>query len=418
MGDIYHLTMIWLAVLTSVYLSKHTRLTSVLYFLFIGCLLVNLGLVPLEASPFIKGFSDIGIIIIMFALGFEEDSERFVSNIRRSWGIAFFGAAGPFFAAYGCAYYFWNDNSIALMAGMTLTATAVSFTLVVLKEEGLQATNASMGIMTSVMLDDIASLAFMAVLVPMATGGASLGLMDISFIVAKALIFFVCVILLAVWVFPRLIDGHWIRKIPFVGDINLESVLSLDRGRYAVLIVLILAMLFGLMSEFFGLHPAIGAYMAGLILKRDYFYGGQKRSHLSFGLTKNIVNNVAFSWIGPVFFVHLGSKLVFEWEVFVTVIPMTILLTLALMVVQITTAGLSARYTGGYTKEESVLIGIGMLGRAELAFVVIDIAYVHHQIFTIEVFYTLMFTIFWLNLSVPFLVRWWKPRCLDQPAVG
>ena len=57
-----------------------------------------------------------------------------------------------------------------------------------------------------------------------------------------------------------------------------------------------------------------------------------------------------------------------------------------------------------------------MLGRTELAFVVMDIAYVKQQIFTTGVFYTLMFTAFWLNVAVPVSIKLWKPRFLAAAA--
>lgn len=56
------------------------------------------------------------------------------------------------------------------------------------------------------------------------------------------------------------------------------------------------------------------------------------------------------------------------------------------------------------------MIGFGILGRAELAFVVMDIAYVQHDILSTEAFYTLMFTAFWLNVAVPVCITAWKPR--------
>lgn len=54
------------------------------------------------------------------------------------------------------------------------------------------------------------------------------------------------------------------------------------------------------------------------------------------------------------------------------------------------------------------MIGFGMLGRAELAFVVMDIAYVQHHIMSVEAFYTLMLVTFMLNLSVPLTISWHK----------
>ena len=55
------------------------------------------------------------------------------------------------------------------------------------------------------------------------------------------------------------------------------------------------------------------------------------------------------------------------------------------------------------------MIGLGMLGRAELAFIVIDIAYTEHHIFDRSQFFTLIFATFLLNISVPLLISWWKP---------
>ena len=75
---------------------------------------------------------------------------------------------------------------------------------------------------------------------------------------------------------------------------------------------------------------------------------------------------------------------------------------------QVASASLAARYTGGLDSRSSLLVGLGMLGRAELAFVVLDIAYVQHSILSHDAFYTLMFTAFWLNVAVPISIRAWK----------
>ncbi|MFT5350348.1 MAG: Kef-type K+ transport system membrane component KefB, partial [Gammaproteobacteria bacterium] len=125
----------------------------------------------------------------------------------------------------------------------------------------------------------------------------------------------------------------------------------------------------------------------------------------------------AFSWIGPVFFVTLGTKLVFEKEIFFSVIDETIILLVCIFFAQVLSASLAARYTGSFNWRESVMIGFGMLGRAELAFVVLDIAYVQYGIFTSEVFYTLMLTIFWLNVAVPLTIRFWNPYYSGEKSI-
>jgi Kef-type K+ transport system membrane component KefB len=149
--------------------------------------------------------------------------------------------------------------------------------------------------------------------------------------------------------------------------------------------------------------------MAGLILKEEYFRIDENTN--SYERTRDVIDSVAFYSIGPVFFIQLGTKLVFDWDIFVSVIPQTLVMTLGLFVAQISSAALAARYTSGMDWANSVMVGIGMLGRAELAFVVMDIAYVQNSILSVEAFYTLMLTAFWLNVSVPITISLWKPYC-------
>ena len=154
MQELGHLALIWASVYLASVLAHRTHLTPVLYFLGFGCLMVNTGLLPLESGPFISSFSEVGIIMIMFALGFEEDSQNFMSGIKRAWGIAFFGALAPFVTAYACTYWLWGDAQISLICGLAMTATAVSLTMVSLRAENLHNSEAATGIMTSAILDE------------------------------------------------------------------------------------------------------------------------------------------------------------------------------------------------------------------------------------------------------------------------
>lgn len=408
MGTLEHLAIIWCGVFVAILAARRTKLTPVLYYLAIGAILVNTGILPRETSPFVRGFAEIGIVLIMFALGFEESTSNFLQSVRRSWGVAFFGGVAPFFLTYAVAEYYWQDTGISLMCALAMTSTAVSLAMVSLKSEGLQASPAATGIMTSAVLEDTASLALVAILVPVATGDASLTPGDIGWVLAKAIIFFAIVTLLGGWIFPHESAGT-LAGIPLLRRFGIKHVLSFAEGEQTTLTVLTVAAIVGILAHTFGFHPAVGAYMAGLIIKEEYFHFLHHPRVNYYENTKRIVDNVAFSWIGPVFFVELGTKIVFDWNIFVSVIPQTAILTAGLLIVQIVSSALSARYTGSFDWHESLMIGFGMLGRAELAFVVMDIAYVQNDILNHEAFYTLMFTAFWLNVALPIAITWWKP---------
>ena len=409
MEPLQHLLIIWCGVFVAVIAANKTKLTPVLYFLAIGSVLVNLGVLPTQPHPFIRTLAEVGIIVIMFALGFEENTNNFLQGIKRSWGIALFGAITPFLTTYLIADYFWNDTNLAMMCGLAMTATAVSLTMVSLKSAGLQATRVATGIMTSTVIDAVGSMALVAILVPVATGNAPANLQDIAWVLGKAVMFFALVTLIGGWIFPYDTTG-FVSRIPILRRFGIRHVLSFANGEHGTLTVLTIALAVGILAHAFGFHPAVGAYMAGLVLKEEYFHFLQHPTVNYHENTKRIVDNAAYSWIGPVFFVDLGTKIVFEWDVFIAVIPQTMALIAALFVAQITSASLAARHIGRFTWRESVMIGFGMLGRAELAFVVMDIAYVQYPILTKEAFYTLMFTAFWLNVSVPVTIAFWKPH--------
>lgn len=401
--DLIILVIIWCGIFLASYAAHLTRLTPVLWYLFFGAMMVNLGWLPLTMPEFIKDFADLGIILIMFALGFEENTDNFIASIKRSWGIALFGAIAPFFAAYFLTLWFWGNQNIAMICGLAMTATAVSLTLVSLKTEGLGNTAAATGIMTSAVLDDIASLALLAIMVPMATGEAAPNLAGITLVAGKAILFFVLVTFIGGWIFPA--STGFMKKIPLLGKFDLIRLLSMGEGEYTTLTIVTLAVVVGIIAHKFGFHPAVGAYMAGLIIKKEYFEFHEHKQKNFYDQTKLIIDNVAFCWIGPVFFITLGTRLIFEVDIFMSILPEVVMLTGGLFVGQIMSATLAARYTGNFDWPASWMIGFGMLGRAELAFVVMDIAYVQHQILTTQAFYTLMFTAFWLNVSVPLSIR-------------
>ncbi|MEZ5893116.1 MAG: cation:proton antiporter [Parvularculaceae bacterium] len=240
----------------------------------------------------------------------------------------------------------------------------------------------------------------------------------VALIVGKTALFFALVYALGAWVLPHELTGKIISKLKFLQGWGVRNLFIFDKGRHAVLAALTFALALGLAAHVFGFHPAVGAYMAGLVLRQDFFHLIPEQTEGSYQYVKSIVDNVAFSWIGPVFFVDLGAKIVFNYDLLVSVMPQTAVMVAALLVAQIASAALAARYTGAFPWPDSMMIGFGMLGRAELCFVVLDIAFVQQRIIGEDVFYTLMLTAFWLNVAVPVTIALWKPYYAGEKSLG
>jgi Kef-type K+ transport system membrane component KefB len=206
-----------------------------------------------------------------------------------------------------------------------------------------------------------------ALVVPIATGAGELTMAGLVLMAGKAVAFFLIVTFIGFWIFPK---GplEWLQKLPVFRALSMQSYLTFDSGKYATLAILLVALVVGLLAHLFGFHEAVGAYMAGLIVREEHFQlsrkDGDSKGLLApenvFNETKRIVDNAS----------------------------------------------------SGMNKAESIMIGLGMLGRAELAFVVMDIAYVQHLIMPVEAFFTLMITAFCLNVLVPVTISWWRPYYL------
>ncbi|HFB54117.1 MAG TPA: cation:proton antiporter [Sulfurimonas autotrophica] len=407
--------------------SQKTSTVDVLWLILFGSVGVNLGILP-EHSEVLEAIGEWGIVFVMFALGFDEDLNHFIQGLKRSFGIAVIGAVFPFFAGFYTAKLFGYDFNSQMIWGLTMTATAVSLTMVSLRAEGLHKTTASTAIMSAAVVDDILSLIGLSIMIPIAiniTGATAqtVEFGEVALILLKVLLFFGVISFIGMVLFPDSLHKekgkehgrlfHMAVKVrKYLG---IRRLLTAYSGKFTPLVMLFTAFVFGAIADKFGFHPAIGAYFAGLFLREEYFVievDNEIRSHKRDG--EFVINHLAYTIFGPIFFVELGTKLLFDHKVLIDILPAVFILFITVFVFQVLSAAFAARFTGGYQWHQSVMVGLGMLGRAELAFIVIDIAYADNHIIDFHQFYILICAIFMLNLTVPMVIKWWEPYYMGR----
>lgn len=421
--DLLYILLYWIAAYLSDVLAQITRLSPLLFYLMFGVIYSNCEIV--ERSATMHMLSEVAITFVFFSLGFEENVAHFLGGVKKAWGIATIGAAVPFAAGFGCSYYFWPEEGYkpSMMCGLSVTATAVSLTMITLKTKNLHTSKAAIGILTSAVLDDVLALILVAIMVPIASGEAEPTLEGILFILGKTAVFFLIIAVSHLIIFPHDLSGvPCLKHIPIVRSLGVNQILKFHSGEQAVLVSLSVGVAMGLIAEVFGFHPAIGAYMAGLILEEHYYVvpkTAESDERHMYHDVKDILENAAFVWLGPIFFVQLGTEIELNFEAMSSVVKETLTLFGAIFVAQVLAAMLAARYVpGGFTWVESLMIGFGMLGRAELFFVVLDICHNKYQIFTQEMFYSLTFAAVMLNIMVPITISLYAPIYLRAAGVS
>ncbi len=330
----------------------------------------------IEPSEAITLLADIGIFFLMFHAGVETQPREFFDALKRSLGVAVVGAIVPFAVSFGVATAFGLDPVGAVFVGLTMTATAVVVTLKTLKDLGLADTRLARVIVASCVIDDLLTLVVFGLVAGVLAGG-SFEPMDVAVTLTKVAVFFGMAVLIGRFVYPRL-------TLPFRSE-----------GGKGFTFVLLVAIAAGLVAEAIGLHMILGAYLAGLFFEEKVAHPNLVRvvADRSYG--------IAYSFLGPIFFMSLGFSITFD--ISPSGVAFVVFLTTAVIVGQVVSAGGMARRIG-LSAREALTVGVGMCGRAELAFILAALALAQGAIDS-SIFSVLIFTAFVLNLFTPLALK-------------
>ena len=360
---------IWLVAVTL----RPLGLPTVMGELIVGVLLGPAVLGWIEPNEAIQLLAEIGIFFLMFHAGVETQPNEFFAALRRSLGVAIAGAAVPFAVSFGVAQLFGLDLAASVFVGLIIgTATAVVITLKSLKDLGLTDTRVARIIVASCIINDLLTLILFS-LVMGALSGGTFAPLDLAVNLVKVLGFFAAALLLGTFVYPRL-------TLPFRAE-----------GGKGFTFVLVAAIAAGLFAEAIGLHMILGAYLAGLFFEERVAHPNLVK------VVNDRAYGIAYSFLGPIFFISLGFSISFD----ISASSLGFIACLAVTVIagQVVSAGGMALRLG-MSWREALTVGVGMCGRAEMAFILAALALaqgvVDQGTFTI-----LILTAFLLNLFTP-----------------
>jgi len=368
-----HLLMMMVVAWTAAMMLRWIGIPIIMGELVIGVILGPSVLAWVQPSEIITVLAEMGIFFIMLHAGVQTDAGKFFDAAKHATGIAVVGALVPFSVAMGVALWFALTIQQAVFVGLTMTATAVVITITVLEDLDMLKTQIARTVIAACVVDDLLTLVFLGLALGIINGEGADPL-TLAFTLFKSILFLGVVIAIGHWLYPKL-------REPFK-----------DRHGKVFTFLLIIALGFGLIAQAIGLHIIVGAYMAGLFFSKkvaipDIFKQVEDRLH-----------GIAYSFLGPIFFISLGFHVSFD-AVTGTGLWFVLALTITLIISQIASAGGMARLLR-MSWLESLSVGVGMCGRAEMAFVLSSLG-LTMGVFDAEVFSILIFTAFLLNLFTP-----------------
>ncbi|RUM58574.1 MAG: cation:proton antiporter [Persephonella sp.] len=348
-----------------------------------------LGLVELNET--LKLLAELGVVLLLFEVGFESDINKLRAEGLNAFIVATFGALIPLFLGFLVSYYIFHLSFFtSLFIGGTLTATSIGISLRVLKDLKLDKTKMAQIIVGAAVLDDILGVIILVALVELIKEG------KIEVFHLIKLIFFMLVFLIVAPIFAAIL-GH----ILHIFEKNHIKVPG-----YIPIVVISYILLFSIIAHYSGLPEILGAFVAGIALSGSIDLPKfDNKSMKSF--TKRVhhqIEPIVFLF-APIFFVSVGLSIDIS-EINFSSLYLWIL-ALTLFVVAIIGKMAGAFFTVNQSLKDKIQIGISMIPRGEVGLIFAEFGR-SAKVFTTEIYSILIFIVLLTTLLPPFLLKKFK----------
>jgi Kef-type K+ transport system membrane component KefB len=337
-----------------------------------------LGLV--EPNLTTETLSEIGVILLMFAVGLETEPRAILSVGKTALGVAVLGVLLPFALGFGAILLFGpalqlsQPMVVAAFVGAAMVATSVGITARVLADLNLLSHQSARVILAAAVIDDILALLALSAVAGMASpDGVQWSKIIFTAILAVAFVAFMA------------FAGTRIVKVamPKIQKLHMREPLF----GFAMALCLGLALL----SEEIGIAAIIGAFLAGMVLS--------DRSDQENLLQKSETLVALFL---PFFLVNIGMQVSLAAFKSPIVLGLAVLITILAVIGKYVGGALAAR---GLGKRTAAQIGMGMVPRGEVGIVAaqlgLALGVLNDQLFAVVLFMAVATTL----IAPPFLRR-------------
>ena len=205
-----------------------------------------LGLV--SDSSLVSAFSELGAILLLFTIGIEFSVSRILRSGFRAVAITLAKMAVLFFFGYELAIHFNLDLTTSLFAGAMISITSTAILYKIVTQKGMAKNPALPLLFSMLIVEDIIAVALLTFFSSL--GGASATYEDKVYTVLISL-----GLLGAFYLFVR---RHATAVLAAVAQSFSEEVM--------IFLAFSVCLVMSLAASFFGLSPAIGAFLAGSII--------------------------------------------------------------------------------------------------------------------------------------------------------
>ncbi len=341
---------------------------------------------PKESLPFLQFFSQIGLMLFMFIIGMELDFKALKNRAFDALIISHSGIILSFFLGIVLAYFLYDSfapdtigfTAFALFMGISMSTTAFPVLARIIQERGITKTPLGVLAITTAAIDDMTAWCLLAVIIAVVKSGGFFN--SLSTIVLTITYVFIMI---------KLVQ-------PFLKKFGTVYVSRENLNKSVVAFVFVVLFFSSYVTEVIGIHPLVGAFMAGVIMPQNINF---KK------LITEKIEDISLVLLLPLFFVFTGLR---------TQINLLDNMDLWIVAAGVITVAVTGKFVGAtvsskllkHSWKESLSMGVIMNSRGLMELIILNIGYdlgiFGKEIFTILVLMALI-TTFMTNPLLEFI---------------
>ncbi len=317
---------------------RRIGLPTVLGFILVGMLLGPYGISVIEDIALVNILADIGLVLLVFVIGLEFSINKF----RKVGSIAMIGAlvevGFAFLLSFILSIFLGFSTIEALYIGGIVSITSTAIVLKLLKDAGIVHTREAEFILLVSIVEDIFALILIATLPSIVRSGTA-DVWQIAGILGQNVAFLIIALLIGLKAVPKAI----------------EYVARTDIDEAPFLLAISLGFGLALLANYLGLSMTIGAFLMGMMI------ASSPRADVIISRVQPLRD-----FFGTLFFISIGM-----------LISLSGMLDNLIVALPLISIAIVAKFVGnfiaasmvGFHREGSATVGIMMMPRGELSFV-------------------------------------------------
>jgi Kef-type K+ transport system membrane component KefB len=367
------LTIILIVAKVAAEVSDRIHVPAVIGEIFAGILIGPSVLGLVNTGDMLFFLAELGVILLLIQVGLETDIVELKTVGRASILVAIIGVVLPMALGFGASSLLGESINTSLFVGAALTATSIGITARVFGDLRALATVEARTVLGAAVVDDVLGLIILTVVTRIVEQG-SVGIGTIASTIGLAVGFLAVTSTVGFTIFPQL----FARIAKGARSTSTVSVVAIG-----------IALSFSVLADKTHLAPIIGAFVAGLALRRIATHERVERD----------VSSLAQIFV-PIFFLNIGISTNIRAMADARVIGVALILSAVAIISKIAAASGAIGSRG-----DKWTIGFGMLPRGEVGLIFASIG-LSVGALSEELYGSVLVVVLVTTLVAPPLLRW------------